>query len=72
MNIYEQKMLWELFRKTGLPRDQFGNFLPVKDMIVWFELDRVLTREDQEWIANELRAMVKAECLMEQIRLGSR
>ena len=70
MNIYKKQDIVAFIRKQGkLPTDQFGQILPVDDLISWFELDKCLNRYEQQVIKKELVALVEAEQAMEKIRL---
>jgi len=70
MNIYKKQDIVAFIRRQGkLPTDQFGQILPVDDLISWFELDKCLTRYEQLVIKEELAALVEAEQAMEKIRL---
>jgi hypothetical protein len=70
MNIYKKQDIVAFIRKQGkLPTDQFGQILPVDDLISWFELDKCLNRHEQLVIKKELEALIEAEEAMEKIRL---
>jgi len=70
MNIYKKQDIVAFIRRQGkLPTDQFGQILPVDELILWFELDKCLTRYEQQVIKKELVALVEAEQAMEKIRL---
>ena len=62
MNIHKKRDIVDHIRKQGkLPTDQFGQILPVKDLMLWFELDKCLTVSEQEIIKKEMAALVDAE-----------
>ena len=70
MNIYKKRDIIDFIRKQGkLPTDQFGQILPVKDLMSWFELDKCLDASEQEAIREELTGLVDAEEAMEKIKL---
>ena len=70
MNIHKRRGIVEFVRKQGkLPTDQFGQILPVKDLMSWFELDECLTVSEQEIIKQELAALVEVEEAMEKLKL---
>ena len=70
MNIYKKRDIIDFIRKQGkLPTDQFGQILPVNDLMSWFELDKCLDTSEQEAIREELTGLVEAEEAMEKIRL---
>ena len=70
MNIHKKRDIVDHIRKQGkLPTDQFGQILPVKDLMSWFELDKCLTVSEQEIIKKEMAALVDAEEAMEKLKL---
>jgi len=70
MNIHKRRGIVDFVRKQGeLPTDQFGQILPVNDLMSWFELDKCLTASEQEVIKQELAALVEVEEAMEKLRL---
>ena len=70
MNVHKKRDIVDHIRKQGkLPTDQFGQILPVKDLMSWFELDKCLNASEQEIIKKELAALVEAEEAMEKLRL---
>ena len=70
MNIHKRRGIIDFVRKQGkLPTDQFGQILPVKDLVSWFELDKCLTAREQEVIKGELAALVEVEEAMEKLKL---
>ena len=70
MNIHKKRDIVDHIRKQGkLPTDQFGQILPVKDLMSWFELDKYLSASEQEIIMGELAALVEVEEAMEKLRL---
>ena len=70
MNIHKLRGVVDFVRKQGkLPTDQFGQILPVKDLMSWFELDKCLPADEQEIIRKELTALVEAEEATEKLKL---
>ena len=70
MNIHKRRGIIDFVRKQGkLPTDQFGQILPVKDLVSWFELDKYLSASEQEIIKQELAALVEVEEAMEKLKL---
>ena len=70
MNIHKRRGVIDFVRKQGkLPTDQFGQILPVKDLVSWFELDKYLSASEQEVIKGELAALVEVEEAMEKLKL---
>jgi hypothetical protein len=69
MNIYKLRKLVDWIRSQGrLPTDEFGQILPVDDLMDWFGLSDCLTRHEQLCIKKELAAMVEAELSVERLR----
>ena len=69
MNIHKLRGIVDFVRKQGkLPTDQFGQILPVKDLMSWFELDS-LPANEQEVIKKELTALVETEEATEKLKL---
>ncbi len=68
MNIYKLRTIIDLIRRQGkLPTDQFGQILPVGDLMGWFGLTESLTRPEQFRMKEELAAMVEAELAVESL-----
>ncbi len=68
MNIYKLRKIIDLIRRQGkLPTDQFGQILPVDDLMGWFGLTEFLTRTEQRCMQKELAAMVEAELAVERL-----
>ncbi len=68
MNIYKLRKIIDLIRRQGkLPTDQFGQILPVDDLMGWFGLTESLTRAEQLGMKKELAAMVEAELAVERL-----
>ena len=54
-----------------LPTDQFGEILPIDDLMGWFGLTDCLTIDEQLYIERELKSMIEAESAiaeLEQLR----
>ena len=69
MNIYKIRDIINHIRSKGrLPTDQYGQALPVDDLLVWFELDKHLSLEEQEYLKRELALLVESELFMDQLR----
>ena len=68
MNIYKLRKIIDLIRRQGkLPTDQFGQILPVDDLMGWFGLAESLTRPEQLCMKKEFAAMVEAELAVERL-----
>ena len=71
MNIYKVRRIIEWIRGQGrLPRDAYGQVLPVNDLMRWFGLADCLTPGEQLYMRQELAAMVEAELALEELRLS--
>ncbi len=69
MNIYKLRTIIDLIRRQGkLPTDQFGQILPVGDLMGWFGLTESLTRPEQWRMKEEFAAMVEAELAVERLQ----
>ena len=69
MNIYKMRDIVEHIRSKGqLPTDEYGQALPVEDLLVWFELDKHLSPVEQEHMKKELTLLVESELFMDQLR----
>lgn len=55
----------------SLPRDSAGNVLDEEDLLVWFGLDKVLSRFEQMQVKKELAVMTEAEDFFERLRLSA-
>ena len=71
MNRHKIWNIVNFIRRQGkLPTDQFGQILPVNDMLVWFGLDECLSRYEQECVKQELAALAEAQLAVEKIRMA--
>jgi len=66
--------IWEIvdfIRSQGeLPTDQFGQILPVDDLLAWFGLNEYLSRYEQRCVKEELAALADAQLALEKIRMA--
>ena len=61
MNRHKLWDIVEFVKSQGdLPVDQFGQILPVDDLIVWFGLDECLSDQEQACVKLELMALSEA------------
>jgi len=74
-NIYKLRKIMDWIRNQGrLPTDEFGQILPVDDLMGWFGLSDCLTIDEQLYIEGELKGIIEAESTvvrlnqLEQIR----
>jgi hypothetical protein len=68
-NVYKLRKIVDWIRRQGkLPTDQFGQILPVDDLMGWFGLSDCLTLDEQLYIERELKGIVEAELAVEQIK----
>ena len=71
MNRYKVRDIVDLIRSRGkLPTDQFGQILPVDDLLAWFGLDECLSRYEQRCVKQELAALAEAQLAVEIIRMA--
>ena len=69
MNVYKLRRIMDWIRNQGrLPTDEFGQILPVDDLMGWFGLNDCLTIEEQPYIERELNGIIEAELAMEKIK----
>ena len=76
-NVYKLRKIMDWIRNQGrLPTDEFGQILPVDDLMGWFGLSECLTIDEQLYIERELRGIIEAESTvvrlkhLEQLRSG--
>ena len=70
MNIYKVRDIVDLIRSRGkLPTDQFGQILPVDDLLAWFGLAEGLPHDEHRVIRQELAAMAESQDELERLRL---
>jgi len=70
MNMLKKRGIIDLIRKQGkLPTDQFGEILPVNDLLLLYELEKCLDASEQESIKLELAALVDAQEALEKIKM---
>jgi len=71
MNRYKIRNIVDFIRRQGkLPTDQFGQTLPVDDLLGWFGLDECLSRYEQRCVKQELAALAEAQLAVEIIRMA--
>jgi hypothetical protein len=69
MNVYKLRRIMDWIRNQGnLPTDQFGQILPVDDLVGWFGLSECLTIDEQLYIGRELNGIIEAELAVEKIK----
>ena len=75
MNVYKLRRIMDWIRNQGkLPTDEFGQVLPVDELMGWFGLSECLTIDEQLYIEEELKGMIEAESAvaqLEQLRLNT-
>ena len=70
MNPYKKKEIMEHIRRRGrLPTDRFGNVLSPDDLLILFDLDSILSAEEENEVKRELEALIDAEGFMDELRL---
>ncbi len=71
MNRHKIWNIMDLIRSRGkLPTDQFGQILPVDDLLLWFGLNECLSRYEQGCVKQELAALAEAQLAVEIIRMA--
>ena len=71
INMHKIRYILDFIRRRGkLPTDQFGQILPVDDLLVWFGLDKCLSRHEQRCVKQELAALAEAQLAVERIRMA--
>ena len=69
MNVYKLRKIMDWIRNQGrLPTDEFGQILPVDDLMGWFGLSECLTIDEQLYIEGELKGMIEAELAVEKLK----
>lgn len=69
MNPYKKQEILEHIRRRGvMPTDRFGKILSPEDLLVLFDLDSVLSVEEQYDVKRELRAIADAQELVDHLR----
>ena len=53
-----------------LPTDQFGQILPVDDLMSWFGLDESLSPAESRQVRLELALMAEAQQTVEELRMA--
>jgi len=72
MNPYKLRGIVDHIRRQGrLPTDRFGNVLSPEDLLVWFDLDSVLSLDEQVEVKHELMVLVDAEAFSDQWSLNA-
>jgi len=71
MNKHKIWKIVDFIRSQGkLPTDQFGQILPVDDLLAWYGLDECLSSYEQQCVKKELAALAEAQLALEQIRMA--
>jgi hypothetical protein len=69
MNVYKVRSIIGWIRSQGkLPRDAYGQMLPVDDLMAWFGLNERLTPGEQLYMRKELGLMVEAELSLDELK----
>ena len=70
MNWHKQREILEFIRSQGgLPVDGTGRILSPDEVLVWFGLDELLSREEALEVKREIAAMAEAKAVVERARL---
>jgi hypothetical protein len=69
VNLYKIRYVLDFIRRQGkLPTDEYGEFLPASDLLVWFRLKECLSTDELSYIEEELVGMIEAEKAVERLR----
>ncbi len=70
----DKRKVWNILDfirgKGKLPTDQFGQILPVDDLMVWFGVAECLSAEERWHVRLELAAMAEAQQTLEELRMA--
>ena len=65
MNRYKKYKIVDFIKSKGkLPTDQYGQYLELDDMTVWFGLENKLTETERSHIKRELKKIIESELFM--------
>ena len=71
MNRHKVRDIVDLIRSKGrLPTDQFGQILPVDDLLAWFGVDEGLPPDEHRHVRKELAEMAESQEELERLRLS--
>ena len=71
MNRYKVRDIVDLIRSKGkLPTDQFGQILPVDDLLVWFGLDEGLAPDEYQCVRQELALIAESQDELDRLRVA--
>ena len=71
MNERKVQNILDFVRRQGqLPTDQFGQILPVEDLMSWFGLDGRLSPAEKRQIRLQLALMAEAQQTLEELRMA--
>ena len=71
MNQYKKFKIVDYIRSKGkLPTDQYGQYLNLDDMLVWFGLVNRLDQLEKEYIKREIKKLIDSELFELELRLG--
>jgi hypothetical protein len=71
MNERKVRNILDFVRRQGqLPTDQFGQILPVDDLMSWFGLDERLSPAEKRQVRLELAVMTEAQQSLEELRMA--
>lgn len=71
MNEPKVRNILDFIRRQGrLPTDQFGQVLPVDDLISWFGLDERLSAVEKRQVRLELATMAETQQSLEELRMA--
>jgi hypothetical protein len=72
----DQRKVWSILdfiRGQGrLPTDQFGQILPVDDLMSWFGLDERLSPAESRRVRLELAVMAETQQTLDELKMAER
>jgi len=69
VNLYKIRYVLDFIRRQGkLPTDEYGQILPARDLLGWFELKDCLSTDELSYIEEELVGMIEAEIAVERLK----
>jgi len=70
----DKRKVWNILDfirgKGKLPTDQFGQILPVDDLMVWFGVAECLSTEEKRLVRLELAAMAEAQQTVDELKMA--
>jgi len=72
MNRHKKFKIVDYIRSKGkLPTDQYGQYLNLDDMLVWYGLQNKLNQLEKEDMKHEFKKMIEAELFELELKSGN-